>query len=201
MSEPIINYTVTHYRQMTNMKDFIARYQDIEKFMAFCRECPNYNSVWSCPSLSFEVPDFLSKFTHVYIASVKLDLSKETIEYADTSEKIKSVTYDILWPEKDKLQDKLREAEKFVPGSTSLTAGGCSICKKCSRKDGEKCRFPEKMRYSLDSFGFDLSAITHDVLGYDIQWCKGRLPDYYTLVHALLTPGEIDESIWEKVGL
>lgn len=44
------------------------------------------------------------------------------------------------------------------------------------------------MRYSLDSFGFDLSAIAHDLLGIDIEWARDRLPDHFTLVHALLLP-------------
>lgn len=54
------------------------------------------------------------------------------------------------------------------------------------------------MRYSLDSFGFDLSAITHDLLGYDIQWCHDRLPDYYTLVHALLTTRTVSSDELRK---
>lgn len=181
-------YTITTFQNDLPLKDFISRYQNIEKYLAYCRECPNYNSVWSCPELAFPVADFLGKYSHICLVAVKIDLAKETIDSADTPEKIKQITKDILWKEKGILSKKLLTAEKHFPGSTSLTAGGCTLCAVCSRKNGQPCRQPGKMRYSLDSFGFDLSAITHDLLGYDIQWCHGRLPDYYTLVHALLTP-------------
>ncbi|WP_155943541.1 hypothetical protein [Mitsuokella sp. oral taxon 131] len=39
---------------------------------------------------------------------------------------------------------------------------------------------------SLDSFGFNLTAITEERLGIKLLWGKGRLPAYYTLIHALL---------------
>ena len=57
------------------------------------------------------------------------------------------------------------------------------------------------MRYSLDAFGFDLSAITNDLLGIEIQWCKDRLPDYFTLVHGIMTMQEVTNDEWEAMGL
>ena len=194
-------YKKSLYRNSMPMSEFINRYQNVEKYLAYCKECPNYNTLWSCPSLSFDIDGYLSKFSFIYLIAIKMDLSKETIEAADTAEKIKSVTKDILWKEKAWLQDKLLDAEKLLPGTTSFTAGGCTLCASCARKENKPCRQPDKMRYSLDSFGFDLSAITHDLLGYDIQWCKGRLPDYYTLVHAFLSPEPVPENFWKKCNL
>ena len=52
------------------------------------------------------------------------------------------------------------------------------------------------MRYSMDAFGFDLSAITKDMLGIEIIWCKDRLPDYFTLIHGILTMEKVPEKLW-----
>ena len=176
------------------MSDFCSKYQDREKYMVYCRECPNYGTVWSCPLLSFEVDDYLSKFEWVNILCAKIILSDRTIAEADTSEKIKSTGWEILLAVKLDMEEKLRRLEKSIPGSVSLSFGGCNLCKECSRKDGQPCRQPDKMRYSLDAFGFDLTAITKDMFDIDILWCKERLPDYFTLIHGILDKfGNLDE--------
>ena len=95
----------------------------------------------------------------------------------------------------------LRELEQQVPGSVSLSSGGCNLCPACSRQRGVVCRSPETMRYSLDAFGFDLTAIAHDMLGIEIQWCKDRLPDYFTLVHGIASTEEITGRTWEVLNV
>ena len=91
--------------------------------------------------------------------------------------------------------------EKSIPGSVSLSSGGCNLCKECSRKDGQPCRQPDKKRYSLDAFGFDLTAITKDMFDIDILWCKDRLPDYFTLIHGLLAKDDMPSDLWDLLGL
>ena len=56
-----------------------------------------------------------------------------------------------------------------------------------------------RKNYSLDALGFDLSAITQDMLGIEIQWCRDRLPDYFTLVHGIMTVNEVPEKIWLSI--
>jgi hypothetical protein len=53
----------------------------------------------------------------------------------------------------------------------------------------------------MDAFGFDLSAITKDMLGIDIMWCKCRLPDYFTLIHGILTMEEVSEKVWQSMKI
>lgn len=164
--------------------------------MAYCRVCPNYNMVWSCPSLSFNVDDYLAEFNWVHVLCAKINLSDHIIVEADTPEKIKTVGWEILSEVKRDMDEKLRRMEKRIPGSVSLSSGGCRLCKACSRRDSQPCRQPDKMRYSLDAFGFDLSAITKDMFAIDILWCKDRLPNYFTLIHGLLTK---DETLTDSV--
>ena len=169
------------------MSEFIKRYQDQEKFMAYCKECPNYNTLWSCPPLQFDANELLQDFGHINLIAVKVIYEEETIKSADTPEKVKEVTTNSLREVKTKLADTVLGLECEFPGSIGLASGGCHLCEHCSRLEDLPCRIPKKMRYSLDSFGFDLTAITAELLQIELQWPKNGLPEYYTLIHALMT--------------
>ena len=194
-----MDYSVEFRKSSMSMDDFRRRYQDRAKFITYCRECPRYDTVWSCPPLSFDADAYLKRFSWVSVVGAKIVLSKKVIEAADTAEKVKDTGWKIISKVKLELEDKMRQLEGQVSGSVALSSGGCNLCKECSRKDGQPCRMPEKMRHSLDAFGFDLSAITKDMLGIEILWCRDRLPDYFTLIHGLMTADEVPNSVWDSM--
>ena len=196
----IIELTTVEYRKgCLPMTEFRERYQDRERFIEYCRECPRYDTVWSCPPLDFDADEYLERFAWVNVVGAKVVLNPRVIEEADTDEKVRTVGWEIVSAVKLELEEKMRQLEGTVPGSVSLSSGGCNLCKECSRKEGRPCRRPEKMRYSLDAFGFDLSAITKDMLGIEILWCRDRLPEYFTLIHGLLTADEVPEAAWKTM--
>ncbi len=188
-------YQTELYQQDIAMEDFIAKYQDIDKFMAYCRACPNYNARWSCPSLAFDVSEMLAKYDCVHLVGLKMTYDEATIAAADTPEKVKSVTWDTLFVEKRALEETLLVVERETAGSRALSSGGCHYCETCARTKDSACIYPDKMRYSLDAFGFDLTAITAEQLGIDLCWSKGALPPYYTLIHALLLPARAEADM------
>ena len=192
-----MDYTVEYGKNSMPMELFRQKYQDREKYLTYCRECPKYNTVWSCPPLKIDADAYLSKYAWVNVVGAKVILDHKVIEKADTPEKIKTVGWKIVSEVKLCLEEEMRKLESQLPGSVSLSSGGCSLCKTCTRKAGAPCRKPDKMRYSLDAFGFNLSAITKDMLGIEIMWCKDRLPDYFTLIHGILTREEINEFVRE----
>ena len=196
-----MDYSVEYRKSSMLLSGFQQKYQDREKYMAYCRECPRYDTVWSCPPLAFDVDAYLEHFTWVNVLCAKIILSNSLIAEADTPEKIKTVGWDILLSVKLDMEEKLHRLEKRISESLSLSSGGCNLCKVCSRKDGQPCRQPDKMRYSLDAFGFDLTAITKDMFDIDILWCKERLPDYFTLIHGILTEDEVPGELWETLGV
>ena len=169
--------------------------------MAFCRECPRYDALWSCPPLSFDVDEFLKPYAGIHLVCAKINLDDETIRTADTTEKIKTTGWDIVSAVKLDVEERLLKLEARIPGSMALSSGGCNLCKSCTRKSGATCRQPDKMRYSLDAFGFDLSAITKDIFHIEILWCKDSLPKYFTLIHGLLADKPASEELWQSVGL
>ncbi|MDE7458334.1 MAG: DUF2284 domain-containing protein, partial [Muribaculaceae bacterium] len=57
----------------------------------------------------------------------------------------------------------------------------------CTRKCGEPCRHPDKVRPSLEAFGFDIGRTLSELFNIKLLWGKnGVLPEYLVLVSALL---------------
>ncbi|MBO4852046.1 MAG: DUF2284 domain-containing protein [Schwartzia sp.] len=194
-------YRVEYRTNYIGMAQFREKYQDRKKFMAFCRECPRYDDRWSCPPLSFDVDEFLAPYAQINLLCAKINLDEATIRAADTAEKIRTVGWDIVSTVKRDLEERLLKLETQIPGSLALASGGCTLCESCTRKTGAPCRQPDKMRYSLDAFGFDLTAITNDMFHIEILWCRDSLPKYFTLIHGLLANGTVSVDLWKSVGL
>ena len=172
--------------------DFLTRYREPERFLPYCKACRNYGALWSCPPLEVDANAVLAGFAKAQIVAVKIVYDAQTIAEADTAEKVNAVTFKSLQAVKSRLFEAMLEAEAQSPGSRSFSSGGCHLCASCTRPEGKPCRQPQRMRYSLDAFGFDLTRIAQDALGIELQWPKQGLPAYYTLVHALLTKESAD---------
>ena len=87
------------------------------------------------------------------------------------------------------LAEELFEMEKAYPGSVSLSAGSCSTCGKdgCTRPSGKPCRYPDKMRYSIEALGGNVGKTVHDLLGIELEWIEeGKAPSYFVLAGGLL---------------
>lgn len=196
-----MDYSVEYRKSGMPLSVFQQNYQDIGNYLAYCKACPNYNTVWSCPPLPFDAAAYLEKFPWMYVVGAKINLSPETIKQADTAEKVKDMGWNIVVEVKLAMEEKMRKLEAKLPGSMALSSGGCNLCSVCSRGEGTLCRWPDKMRYSLDAFGFNLTAITREMLGIEIQWCQDRLPNYFTLVHGIATTAEITENMWAVMDM
>ena len=91
-----MGFRIEYYTGAMEMEQFRQKYQDREKYMAYCRECPRYDALWSCPPLSFDVDAFLQPYTWVSPVCAKIILDDETIRAADDAEKIKETGWAIL---------------------------------------------------------------------------------------------------------
>ena len=56
-----MDYSVEYRKNKMPMGSFRQRYQDKEKYMAYCRECPRYDTVWSCPPLDIDAEKILKE--------------------------------------------------------------------------------------------------------------------------------------------
>ena len=57
----------------------------------------------------------------------------------------------------------------------------------CTRPEGKPCRYPEKMRYSIESIGGNVGKTVSKLLGIELEWIQdGKVPSYFVLCGGLL---------------
>ena len=181
-----MNYTVTERKVTIDADDFISRYRDVERIRTFCEQCPSYGKVWTCPPFDFDARTISDGFKTVTLMATIIEfdeLTRAACKTVDQALAIGREAMDQVW---QSLLPRLYKMEREAPGSRCFSFR-CLLCPEgCTRPDGKPCRHPDKMRYSLESVGFDLVAMTHDLLGTDLEWSTdGSLSKTITLVTAL----------------
>lgn len=183
---PRIQHTLANLPLAT----YIASYRDRDRFLGYCRQCRNYERRWSCPPFSFDPERLLARYTHLWIIGTRIEPDDfERRPCHSQAERIERCRQ-LITIARQILDDDLLHLEEQFPGSLSLLPGCCFRCpeESCTRIQGQPCRHPEKLRHSLESFGFDVGRTTSDLLGIDLQWSYDeQMPPYLTLVSGLLT--------------
>ena len=171
-------YTLTRFENEIDIPSYVEGFVDIAGFLECCKKCPNYGNIWSCPPYDFDPMDIWRAHERILIAGYRLNFGSDRTEEGMTQ---------ALWDVKQKLAEELFELECEIPGSVSLSAGSCQICKGCTKPSGEPCRFPDKMRYSIESIGGNVGKTISDLCGIEIEWIEeGKLPEHFVLVGGLL---------------
>lgn len=174
--------------QVIPVEKVLAEYVDAPKFLKACSECPNYGKIASCPPYDFDVIDYWRQFKNFHIAAVQGFVPDELRERAFSADELNAKTREIFKSMRDSLDGKLEQAERETPDSRMLSAGKCVRCADCTCARGLPCRFPELIRYSVESLGGDVVKLLRDAFHVDILWAQnGRLPEYFMLVGGLLT--------------
>ena len=172
-------YTIEKSEKLIKVSDYLDRYVNVEEFLQYCKKCNNYEKLWSCPSYDFNPEDYWKEYDELLVVARKIVFG----EGVDQDR-----IYEIMLEVKEDMSRELYELEKEYPGSISLSAGSCSLCKDgCTRAVGEPCRYPEMMRYSIESLGGDVGRTVSKLMGYELEWIEeGKLPSYFVLVGGLL---------------
>lgn len=171
------------------MPDFIERYVNVKFFQGFCTACRYYGKNWSCTPHDFDVLKFLRSYRAIKLIGVKIKIDRRTTRGLLCKDfQVPPELNTVIDNEKARLTEMLIREERGNPGSRYLFAGQCEICPTCARAEGSPCRFPDRMRYSLESVGADVTKIANEILGLDILWMKdNKIPEYLTLVCGLLS--------------
>lgn len=182
-----MEYTTQMKEAEISVSDYLDKYVKAEEFIQYCRACPNFGKIWSCPEYDFDTVEYFRKHSRLRVIGLKIIYSPGTREKTYSREEMREVIAGSMHVERRKLDEYLRELEEKT-GGTALNAGSCNICPEgCARPEGKNCRFPDRMRYSLESLGADITTTIGDLLGIELVWDKeGKLPEYYTLVAGLL---------------
>lgn len=184
-----MSYTVTTSQATIGADEFISRYRDVERFDAYCRECPGYGKSWNCPPFDFDPRTRSEGFKTVIVMGTTIEFDEQTLAACKTPEQATAAGKQAMEEVWQELLPRLYGMERETPGSRCFTFR-CVLCPEgCTRPEGKPCRHPGKMRHSLESVGFDVEAITRDLLGIDLEWSTdGSLSKHITLVTALFRP-------------
>lgn len=186
-----MNYKIESVIKPISVGEYITHYRDQSRFIEYCKICHQYNNCWACPPYEYNTTDILRQYRKAYIIGTKIIIPEE-IALPDP-DIIPDISRKMLAEVREVLDEKLLELEKEYPGTRAFFAGTCFSCPngKCTRLQNKPCIQPDKIRPSLEAFGFDIGKTTSEVLGIELKWSeKGELPDYYTLVSALFMNDE-----------
>jgi predicted metal-binding protein len=189
MSKLKLNYTIRELEARVPLSEYLVDCVDVPRFLAYCEACPNFGTVWSCPSYDFDPMEVWNRYGDLRLYARML--------IPDSPGQDEQAALFALREEKDKYLDILFNWEVETPGSLALAAGSCTLCAPCTRPSGRPCQKPEQMRYSIDSLGGDVGLTASRYFGYPLQWIQDDiLPDYLMLVGGLLIPhGKVEPFV------
>ncbi|SDG72899.1 DUF2284 domain-containing protein [Propionivibrio dicarboxylicus] len=151
------------------------RHYDVNRIQGYCRDCGMYGKFWSCPPFDSQPLAALPEWTHAVLIMWQTAVS--------TPDDMNALIAQFQAARRH-LGEILIGCER--PGTTAIIAGQCFGCSDCVRARGADCCAPARMRYSLESLGFDVSTLTEELLGHRLAWAADKTPDTLTLVGALL---------------
>jgi len=145
-------------------------------------KCPNYKHSWACPPEAPYMEKKVSKYSEYYLIYTKFNLSSYVKNKKEknpdlTEEHIRNRFY-----MKNLLRDDLEvEIISFLDNFNAnydekliLWDGHCRLCRKrgykeCNYDQGEPCRFPNEIRYSMEAVGIHVTDMVKR-LDLDIEW-------------------------------
>lgn len=169
---------------LSRLMDFYHR----EKFWGFCRACPRYGALWSCPPYEEGALPDLEQFSKIWLFCHVLHFSPELRREAASPEKAGAFMESCAAQYGKAAHEEMLRLEQSHPGSLGLTHGGCRLCAHCARPEGKTCRLPEKMRFSLESLGFSVVDLAREVLHLPISFSQEGLPAYQVMLWGLFLP-------------
>ncbi len=183
-------FNTKHYISSISADDYITGFRNTDKFIEFCKQCNKYGHCWACPPFMFSTDDYIHGYEYVYIIGTKIAFTESARMQNTSLEKNKEIVLHAIAETRRKLDQQLLALEKIVAGSKAFFAGTCHLCDEddCTRDHHEPCRYPEKIRPSLEAFGFDIGKTSEKLLNIELKWSHDeRLPEYLTLVSGLFT--------------
>lgn len=181
-------YTLKYTEKEVSAQEYIRDFRDVGRFMECCRECRQYNTSWACPPYDFDTTKLIAVYDRVYILGTQIIPDDRLRQQSLEAEPYQELVRDILAEVRVVLDRELLLLEERSPGSRAFFAGNCFSCPAgaCPRVQGNPCVQPEKMRYSLEAFGFDIGKTVSDLLSLELKWSTaGEWPDYFLLVSGL----------------
>lgn len=173
------SYTIEQQEKKIPVAEVLRDCVDVPYFLELCKACPNYGNRWACPPYTTDSLCVWLKYDvmHMMIRVIYPDpdmTEAEAIAMVDR--------------ERQKFSDELLEMEAGRANVVSLAAGPCMRCgENCTRREKKICRMPQKVRFSIESLGGNVTALMDKYFGRSMLWMKdGKVPEYFVLAGGLL---------------
>lgn len=193
---------ITMYIREVTIEELKKKYYDKEKYQGYCRECNSYNKKHSCPPFSEEEDYMLDNYNYIHIVVAKLEYSKDEIEMHKGSDKTYEYTKKTFFPVKNYIHERMIKLEGQYENAYYSAMGSCALCEVCEKVEGKDCRYPDKMRISLEAWGYDIGGMLKDYFDIDIKWASDGLPEYYSLLGGIASVDRISisEELIKSIG-
>ena len=184
MNEDI--YELKRYIKILDAKEFYNRFSNFDKVQGFCKNCPRYNTNFSCsPVEDINLENYVKKYDKAKVVVTQLLFKKEFYEKEYTKEEFDEFINSTFIKERDYIKEIIKKEEKEHLESESLT-GPCNYCRKDCKKVFDKCQHPEIRRFTLSALGLDANKILKDLFDIDLILIEKKLPEYMNNVTVLL---------------
>lgn len=182
-------YTSETVTKTVPLEDFRRDLVDVPRFMGYCLDCPNAGRYWSCPPYDFDPMDIWARYDRFLLFVRKVIFPRDRLFPGER----RAFEQNELPKIKADMNRELLVMEAEHPGSLALFPGRCEWCVSCARSEGQPCRHPEKMRYSIESLGGDCGGVLDRYFGESLQWVQGnKLPERLLFLGGLLLPKNED---------
>lgn len=180
-----IDYDVKRYRKTLKTDDFYNRFNNFDLVQSYCKQCPRYDTNYSCSPLDINIKEYVLGYDYIDIVVTQLFFRIEDYEKEYSKESLNEVLNSSYYKERDKTFEKILEEENNYPKAQSIT-GPCNHCAKDCRKKFDKCIHPEIRRFSLASLGLDSKKILKELFDIELLLIEGQLPRYLNNVCSIL---------------
>lgn len=135
----------------------VVAVEDIDfqpEFRKLCESnaCGMFGRSWMCPPLVGEVEELIQSLKAYQWAVVY-----QTVDELEDSYDFEGMM--AAGEKMNRLTTRVRRELAEVSPLLFLGAGGCRICQRCSKLDGQPCRRPEEAISSLEAYGINVSAL------------------------------------------
>ena len=144
--------------------------------------CPSYKHSWACPPEAPYLENEIANYNKFFLVYVKYDLNEYIKEEKSRNPKRRENrirnTFFMKNLVRDSLEQEIISFIKKIQNSDQckliLWDGYCRLCSNekdlgCTYDAGDPCRYPDKIRYSMEAVGIDVTKTVRD-LGFNIEW-------------------------------
>lgn len=120
--------------------------------MCAADRCRSYNRCWTCPPACGTIEE-ISKKARKYTGGIIVQSVGQMEDEFDVE-----VMMETEQLQKERFYKLVDYIKKENPDCLPMSAGTCTICKKCSYPDAP-CRFPDKAYPSMEAYGLFVSKV------------------------------------------